>query len=50
MDKDPQPDEKLRVLKGNFKTSEFQKSERDFAFVIDKDYQSWNIKKRYYRN
>ncbi len=44
MDKIPQPDEKLRVLKGNFKTSEFQKSERDFAFVIDKDYQVGTLK------
>ena len=39
LDKIPQPDDKLRILKDNFKTSEFQKSERDFAFVIDKDYQ-----------
>ena len=27
----PQPDDKLRILKDNFKTSEFQKSERDFC-------------------
>ena len=29
----------MRVLKENFKFSDFQTSERDFAFVIDKNYQ-----------
>ena len=29
----------MRVLKENFKFSDFQISERDFAFVIDKSYQ-----------
>jgi len=30
------PDKKVRVSKKNYTTSNFQKSERDFAFVIDK--------------
>ena len=32
----PQPNKKLRLSKKSFKASDFQKSERDFAFVIDK--------------
>jgi phenylalanyl-tRNA synthetase beta chain len=32
----PEPNKKLRVNKKNYITSDFQKSERDFAFVIDK--------------
>jgi phenylalanyl-tRNA synthetase beta chain len=32
----PQPNKKLRQSKKSFKASDFQKSERDFAFVIDK--------------
>ena len=32
----PEPNKKLRQSKKSFKTSDFQKSERDFAFVIDK--------------
>tara|TARA_A100001011_G_scaffold338268_1_gene368979 strand:+ start:1919 stop:4321 length:2403 start_codon:yes stop_codon:yes gene_type:complete len=44
LDKIPQPVDKLRFLRDNFKTSEFQKSERDFAFVIDKDYQVGSLK------
>ncbi len=32
----PQPNKKLRQSKKNFQASDFQKSERDFAFVIDK--------------
>ena len=32
----PQPNKKLRQTKKSFKVSDFQKSERDFAFVIDK--------------
>tara|TARA_B100001248_G_scaffold44647_1_gene28467 strand:+ start:9422 stop:11824 length:2403 start_codon:yes stop_codon:yes gene_type:complete len=31
-----QPDNKLRLSKKNLKSSDFQKSERDFAFVLDK--------------
>ena len=32
----PQPNKKIRQTKSNYKVSDFQKSERDFAFVIDK--------------
>ena len=32
----PQPNKKLRLSKKSFEASDFQKSERDFAFVIDK--------------
>ena len=32
----PEPDKKIRQMKKNFQASDFQKSERDFAFVIDK--------------
>ena len=32
----PEPNKKLRQTKKSFKASDFQKSERDFAFVIDK--------------
>ncbi len=32
----PEPSKKIRQTKKNFKVSDFQKSERDFAFVIDK--------------
>jgi len=32
----PKPNKKLRFSKKNYTTSDFQKSERDFAFVIDK--------------
>jgi len=32
----PQPKKKIRQTKSNYKVSDFQKSERDFAFVIDK--------------
>jgi len=34
----PQPNKKVRVSKENYIASDFQKSERDFAFVIDKSY------------
>ena len=34
----PQPKKKLRVSKANYLVSDFQKSERDFAFVINKSY------------
>ena len=39
LDNIPKPNKKLRVLKEKFKFSDFQISERDFAFVIDKNYQ-----------
>tara|TARA_B100000886_G_scaffold326020_1_gene272136 strand:+ start:6715 stop:9117 length:2403 start_codon:yes stop_codon:yes gene_type:complete len=32
----PEPNKKIRQIKKSFKASDFQKSERDFAFVIDK--------------
>ena len=32
----PEPNKKIRQTKKSFKSSDFQKSERDFAFVIDK--------------
>ena len=32
----PEPNKKARQTKKSFQTSDFQKSERDFAFVIDK--------------
>jgi len=34
----PKPNKKVRVSRKNYTTSDFQKSERDFAFVIDKDF------------
>ena len=41
----PEPNKKLRVLKENFNYSDFQISERDFAFVIDKNYQVGKLNK-----
>ena len=40
----PLQEKKLRLLKDNFKVSDFQKSERDFAFILNKDYQVGNLK------
>jgi phenylalanyl-tRNA synthetase beta chain len=34
----PKPNKKLRISKKNYIVSDFQKSERDFAFVIDKSF------------
>ena len=34
----PQPNKKVRISKENYIASDFQKSERDFAFVIDKSF------------
>jgi len=34
----PEPNKKLRISKENYVVSDFQKTERDFAFVIDKSY------------
>jgi len=36
----PQPNKKIRISKENYLTSDFQKSERDFAFVIDKSFKA----------
>ena len=41
----PEPQKKYRLLKKNYLVSEFQKSERDFAFVIDKNYKAGDIEK-----
>ena len=45
LDNIPKPNKKLRVLKENFKFSDFQISERDFYFVIDKNYQVGRLDK-----
>jgi phenylalanyl-tRNA synthetase beta chain len=34
----PKPNQKIRISKKSYTTSDFQKSERDFAFVIDKNF------------
>ena len=39
----PQPNKKFRVSKENYVASDFQKSERDFAFVIDKSYKAGDL-------
>ncbi len=41
----PEPKKKHRLAKKNYSVSEFQKSERDFAFVIDTNYKAGEIKK-----
>ena len=41
----PEPKKKHRLVKKNYFVSEFQKSERDFAFVIDKNYKAGEIEK-----
>ena len=40
-----EPKKKYRLAKKNYSVSEFQKSERDFAFVIDTNYKAGEIKK-----
>jgi len=39
----PKPNKKVRVSKKNYITSDFQKSERDFAFVIDKNFKAGEL-------
>jgi phenylalanyl-tRNA synthetase beta chain len=39
----PQPNKKIRISKENFIASDFQKSERDFAFVIDKSFKAGEL-------
>ena len=39
----PQPNKKLRVSKINYLVSDFQKSERDFAFVVDKSFSAGEL-------
>ncbi|MBA1339464.1 MAG: phenylalanyl-tRNA synthetase beta chain [Pelagibacterales bacterium] len=41
----PQPNKKARQSKSNYKVSDFQKSERDFAFVIDKSFKIGSLEK-----
>ena len=41
----PQPKKKYRLTKKHYFVSEFQKSERDFAFVIDKNYRAGEMEK-----
>ncbi len=41
----PEPKKKHRLTKKNYFVSEFQKSERDFAFVIDKNYKAGEVEK-----
>jgi len=41
----PQPNKKARQAKTNYKVSDFQKSERDFAFVIDKSFKTGLLEK-----
>ena len=41
----PEPKKKQRLAKKNYYVSEFQKSERDFAFVIDKNYKAGEVEK-----
>ena len=41
----PSPRKKYRQTKENYKVSDFQKSERDFAFVIDKNFKVAEIEK-----
>jgi len=41
----PEPKKKHRLVKKNYFVSEFQKSERDFAFVIDKNYKAGDVEK-----
>jgi len=40
-----EPNKKYRFAKKDYSISEFQKSERDFAFVIDKNYKAGEVKK-----
>ncbi len=40
-----EPKKKYRLAKKNYFVSEFQKSERDFAFVLDKNYKAGEIQK-----
>ena len=41
----PELKKKHRLAKKNYSVSEFQKSERDFAFVIDKNYKAGEVEK-----
>ena len=39
----PQPNKKIRISKENYIASDYQKSERDFAFVIDKSFKAGEL-------
>ena len=41
----PEPNQKLRQSKKNFHPSDYQKSERDFAFVVDKIFKIGTLEK-----
>ena len=41
----PEPQKKYRLMKRNYSVSGYQKSERDFAFVIDKNFKAGDIEK-----
>ncbi len=41
----PEPKKKIRITKKNYIVSDYQKSERDFAFVIDKSYKVGELEK-----
>tara|TARA_A100001011_G_scaffold67855_1_gene69166 strand:- start:2674 stop:5070 length:2397 start_codon:yes stop_codon:yes gene_type:complete len=43
------PNKKLRITKENYKVSDFQTTERDFAFVIDKKFQVGKINNLIYK-
>ena len=39
----PKPNKKIRISRENYTVSDFQKSERDFAFVIDKSFRAGEL-------
>jgi len=41
----PEPNKKFRISRKNYVVSDFQKSERDFAFVIDKSFKVGELEK-----
>ena len=41
----PEPKKKVRLSKKSLKTSDYQKSERDFAFIIDKIFKIGTLEK-----
>ena len=41
----PEPNKKVRLTKKSFQASDYQKSERDFAFVIDKIFKVGTLEK-----
>ena len=40
-----EPNKKMRITKKNYIVSDYQKSERDFAFVLDKSYKVGELEK-----